>query len=126
MNRRLMTSTVRTTMATEAPAEMSWTAANWAAPAATITDIPSASTGENPLPAAVAPKASPKGSRANNTGTMALAPATNAATAGDDLAAVLGRWMPSSLLVVVAILRSSDPYAASLRVRATAVFRSGI
>src|SRR5215203_1735315 len=122
MNRRLMTSTVRTTMATEAPAEMSWTAANWAAPAATITDIPSASTGENPLPAAVAPK----GSRANNTGTMALAPATNAATAGDDLAAVLGRWMPSSLLVVVAILRSSDPYAASLRVRATAVFRSGI
>jgi hypothetical protein len=95
-----MTSTVRTTTATEAPAEMSWTAANWAAPAATITDIPSASTGENPLPAALAPKASPNGSMANKMGTIALAPAANAAAAGG---MVLGKWMVFSLFVAVAI-----------------------
>src|SRR5918994_5864134 len=100
MNLRLMTSTVRTTTATEAPAEMSGIAANWAAPAATNTDIPSASTGENPLPAAAAPKASPNGSRANKTGTIALAPERNAAAAGD---VVLGRWVPLSLFAVVVI-----------------------
>src|SRR5215212_6262990 len=100
MNLRLMTSTVTTTTATEAPPEMSWTAANWAAPAATQTDMPSDSMGENPLPVAVAPKASPNGSRANNTGTIALAPETNAAAAGG---VVFGRWMPLSLFAVVVI-----------------------
>ena len=60
--------------ATEAPAETSGTTANCAAPAATNTDIPSVSRAKIPLPAAVAPKASPNGSRANKTGTIALAP----------------------------------------------------
>src|ERR671910_2263784 len=115
MNLRLMTSTVRTTTATEAPAEMSGIAANWAAPAATNTDIPSASTGENPLPAAVAPKASPKGRRASNTGKIAFAPAKKAAIAGDADGAVFGRWILSSLFVVVVIcdppmlMRREDP-----------------
>jgi hypothetical protein len=59
-------------------------AANCAAPAKTKTDMPSASMVESPLSIAVAPKATPNGIRASNTGTMAFAPATNAA-AGDSV-----------------------------------------
>ncbi len=76
-----MTRTVRTTTATEAPAATSWTAANWAAPAATKTDIPSASNAESPLPIAAAPKAVPNGTRASKTGEIALAPETKASPA---------------------------------------------
>jgi len=48
------------------------------------TDIPSACTTESPLPVAVAPKATPNGSKASNTGTIALVPERNAAP-GDDV-----------------------------------------
>jgi hypothetical protein len=71
-------------MATEAPADSSGIAANRAAPAKTKTDMPSASMVESLLSIAVAPKATPNGIRASNTGTMAFAPATNAA-AGDSV-----------------------------------------
>src|SRR5512133_3503380 len=98
-----MMSTVRTTTATEAPADHRGTAASCAAPATMNTDMPSASMGENPLLVAVAPKASPNGSRANNTGTIAFAPETNAAAAGDVVGAAFGRWMLLSLFVVVVI-----------------------
>jgi hypothetical protein len=74
-----MTRTVKTTTATDAPADISGIAANCAAPAKTITDMASVSRAESPLPIAVAPKATPKGIRASKTGTMAFAPETNAA-----------------------------------------------
>jgi hypothetical protein len=53
-----------------------------AAGAKSRTDMPSASMVESPLSTAVAPKATPNGIGASNTGTIAFAPATNAA-AGD-------------------------------------------
>ena len=87
VSRRLTTRTVRATTATDAPAEISGIAANCAAPAKTITDMASALSAENPLPIAVAPKATPKGIRASKTGTMTFAPETKAATLED---AVLG------------------------------------